>query len=118
MNPVWEITLPQSPLLEGWSRVLRRQDGVVTDEMELGPDSERVRSTAVGYDVTATFKMTSAQRDTFEAYYNNVLKYGVQPFDWNAPPTGVTRAFKMREYDENYRHPFYFISCNLLELPV
>lgn len=91
--PDWPLTLPQRPLIQGFSRT--PGPAVLRSAMEVGPEKVRQRTTAVADPMACTFRMTSAQLATFETFYKTTLGYGVERFDMPDPITGSTITVRM-----------------------
>lgn len=82
-NPSWPAALPQTPLIEGFSEQLG--DGTIQTNTDTGPPKFRRRFTAVPKMFALKLRLTSAQVDTLEAFWQNTLACGSLKFDWVNP---------------------------------
>lgn len=118
-TPAWPAGLPQCPVLNGFSE--RRQRNVVTFNPEVGPQKARRRSTAATVLTGCTFRMTNAQKLTFDTFYETTLADGSLPFTWAHPVTkvGYTWMFAQDESPQRNRATpnTFTISFNLVRLP-
>lgn len=80
MPPTWPATLPQSPLIQGFS--FQSQDNIVRAPVELGPAKQRQRSTREVVTVSCGIFVGSIQRDTFAAFHSNDIAGGALKFSW------------------------------------
>ncbi len=93
--PSWPVTLPQTPLVEGFSR--SRQDARLRTSMDAGPDKVRRRYTAVPENLTCVFVMTDSQLDIFDVFYVDTLLGGALTFTWTHPMTGVSVTCRVKD---------------------
>lgn len=84
----WPTSLPQSPLIEGFSRQKRQNRR--TFEPEAGKSKHILFYTAVPETMDLNFIMDESQRQTFESFYENDVLFGTQTFDFPDPNTGNT----------------------------
>lgn len=87
----WPVTLPTHPLRDGFSR--QPQPNIVSFSTEVGEGKRRRRSTARLQQWSLTFMMTADQVAAFEAFFEDDLFDGVEPFEWVYPMTGDTWRF-------------------------
>ena len=83
---VWPPTLPQVALADGYTS--RPGDNVVRTEMDVGPAKVRRRGSAGVRRISVRYRMTPAQSDDFEAFYNDTLRSGALRFTWPGPAGG------------------------------
>lgn len=88
----WPASLPQSPLLEGFSDT--PQDTVIRSGF-IGGDKQRNRYTAAVHNVTENYLMTPAQFQTFLEFFRDTLKNGSLTFDKEDPVEGGFRTYQM-----------------------
>lgn len=88
----WPTSLPQSPLLEGYSD--EPQDSVIRSEMT-GLTKQRNRYTAILFDVTESYLMTPTQFNTFLTFYTSILGNGAADFLKNHPVSGTQQVYRM-----------------------
>lgn len=86
--PTWPASLPQAPLIEGYSE--QPPDLIVRSQGEVGWAKTRRRATAGPTRITATYAMTGAQLAIFEAFVDGELAGRMHTFDWPRPRTGAT----------------------------
>lgn len=117
--PVWPASLPKAPLLQGFSRV--PADNVVRTDNETGPPDSRPRSTASVEVVTATYRMTAAQFETFKTFWRSSLAQGALAFDLPDPEDEAltVRALFTEPYKpQRRRNPgLRWVACKFLFLP-
>ena len=86
MASIWPVSLPQSPLLDGF------QDGVgsflLQSSPDMGPRQLRVRYSSGEVPMAATFLMSPSQYITFVDFYELTLRGGLVRFQWVHPLTG------------------------------
>lgn len=92
MTEAWPGTLPQTPLLEGYTESLPNQ--VIRSQMETGPAKVRRRFTAAIKPFTVNLLMTLAQTVTLETFYETTLNGGVDQFTWLHPRTTDAITFR------------------------
>jgi len=90
----WPSTLPQTPLLEGYSDV--PQNSVLRSDFD-GYTKQRNRFTAVINDVEERYYFTSTQYVTFKDFYANTLSQGSIEFLKDDPETGLTQSYRFVE---------------------
>ncbi len=93
MSAVWPSTLPQLPL-PGWDETA--QPNVIESDMASGPPKRRRRSTRQRVFQTTDMQFTGTQKITFDAFWE-VIKHGVEPFEWLDMETGVVAEFRFVE---------------------
>ena len=89
--PVWPVSLPQTPLAEGYSEAIA--DNVIRSKMETGPAKMRLRSTVSNESLTCAMHITRAQWATVRVFYLTTLAV-VLPFSWTHPSTGASANFR------------------------
>lgn len=90
-DPVWPNTLPQRPLAQGFRKTFG--DGAIRNQMDSGPPITRKRFTATVKPYQMTFRLTAAQVDILEAFYETDCAMGAIAFQLADPLTGATRRF-------------------------
>lgn len=100
MTAGWPNTIdgkyPQSFLNKG---IQSAYDGnaLVKSQMEIGIKVRR-RDSLVLRNFTGSIMLTVAQfTETFQPWFEDTLGYGVEPFEWKDPYTGVTKMFKFTD---------------------
>jgi len=99
--PSWPGTLPPSPLLG--SLVVEQASGPAASALGVGQATLRRRTSSVGERMSMAFGMSSAQRETFQTFYDTTLSNGtanftmrhpiseeIQTFVFTAPPSTAT----------------------------
>lgn len=89
----WPIDLPQTQFL---NLSFRREPNVIRTEMGVGPAKVRRRFTAAVVTFQIPMELDGNQLDTFEAWFDQTLKDGTVPFDWEDPRTDQAVAFRFR----------------------
>ena len=84
----WPATLPQSPLVAGYSE--QRTDAKQRSTMSTGPAKVRRRFTAVPTTFEVQHLLTNTELATFETFYVDTLSEGTDSFDVPHPRTGTT----------------------------
>lgn len=87
----WPITLPQSLLINGYSRTPPKL--VSRTNMEVGPPKLRRRYTAGMQSISGAINVTSEQLATFNTFYNDTLLGGALRFSWYNPETRLDSEF-------------------------
>lgn len=85
--PSWPGTLPTHVLVQGYGETPPKL--TIESAMEAGPPATRRRFTAGERPIRCRIALTTAQKVTLEAFFEDTLKSGSIPFDWVHP---VTRA--------------------------
>ena len=88
----WPGSLPQSPLLEGFSEQGEEQSLRTT--MDVGPDKLRKRASAVPTVVKFNMIMDETQRGTLENFYDSTLNGGSLDFTFTDPLSNTQRQFR------------------------
>lgn len=88
----WPLTLPQSPLLEGYRET--PHDSTIRSPMDVGPSKFRRRSTVEGADIATAFVLTSSQVADLDTFYDSTLSRGVDAFDWTDPRLGTSESYR------------------------
>ncbi len=94
-NPTWPASLPQKFSRNGYAE--KRNVGTVRSKMDTGPDKVRRRFTAVPTTLAGSMKMTTAQTQTLDTFYQQTLAEGSLVFDWVHPRTGAAVSMRMLE---------------------
>lgn len=81
--PTWPGTLPQKPLKSSYSRSSKAL--LIRSPMDAGPAKVRRRTTAGTQPFSVAYRMTSAQKATFEAWVSSDLGDGAMTFDLPNP---------------------------------
>jgi hypothetical protein len=120
--PTWPATIPQYPDADQW--VGGPQRNKVSFKPEVGTSIDRRRASAAGAIYQGVFsQFTTAQRATFETWFEDDLADGTLSFDWADPVTGVTATWKFTDEDPPYQftaHGGYgrhSLSLRLMRLP-
>jgi len=91
-TPTWPTSLPQSPLIEGYSNT--PQDSVLRSDMD-AYTKQRNRYTATIADVSEYYLMTQTQYSVFKDFFKNTLKNGSLDFIKSNPETGLGETYRM-----------------------
>lgn len=111
----WPATLPQSPLIEGFSDI--PQDAVLRTEMT-ALSKQRNRFTAVVYDVTESYLMTPVQYNTFRTFFHDTLGNGAEDFFKPNPETGLTEVYQFVDvYESEFNGVQYRVDLSMERLP-
>lgn len=89
MSAVWPVSLPQIPLLNGFSNPYPNR--LLTSSMDSGDDKTRRRGPKPRQ-ADVTYSMNAAQVATLEAFASDTIADGVIWFDWPHPVDGTVRA--------------------------
>lgn len=90
-NPLWPVTLPQSPLIASLS--MQDQDARLIFKPDVGPPIRRARYTATSRVIGFQMILTQRQLAILDTFYNTTLGRGVLDFDWIDPSTGKVSTF-------------------------
>ena len=119
MATPWPATLPQCPVLNGFSE--QRQRNVVAFTPDVGPPKMRRRSTASSTLTSVAYRMTKTQLDAFNTFYETTLADGSLPFDWRHPVTGVTYTWVFKSSDAPKRERMtpntFRVTFDLVRMP-
>ena len=91
----WPGTLPQSPLLDGYTE--QGEEQVLRTAIDVGPDKLRKRATAVVTNVKFNMIMDSSQLSTLENFYDNTLNGGTGVVDFTDPISNTTKQYRFIE---------------------
>lgn len=83
----WPATLPQYHEI-GLQET--RQQAFVRTSMDVGPSKQRRRFTTATRFLEGTMLMTTAQKATFDTFYNTAIDEGSQEFDFTDPKDAST----------------------------
>ncbi len=89
---VWPASLPQTPLLRGFSQGL--EDNLLRTEMDAGKDKVRRRFTAGIKPVRASTILTTTQKDTLITFYETTINDGADEWDWTDHLNGGTVQYR------------------------
>jgi hypothetical protein len=116
---VWPASLPQCPILNGFSE--QRQRNLAAFAPEVGAPRISRRSTAVAVLTSLVYRMTNAHVITFNTFFEDTLKDGSLPFDWDHPVTGTTYTWMFDPNEaprlERMTTNTFHVSFNLLRMP-
>ncbi len=104
MATSWPDTLPQQPLVKGFSGTV--QDTLIRTSMDAGPEKIRRRFTAASEYFTLTWFMTKQQLNTFRSFFKDTIADGSIEFEMNHPITGETVLVR-------FRGPYQFVSTGV-----
>jgi len=79
----WPTSLPQKPLVDGYKRVL--PNNLIRSSMDTGSDKVRKRGRFKPQEISASYVLTAAQRNTLENFVHNSLAEGAICFNWPHP---------------------------------
>lgn len=79
----WPTTLPQCPILNGFSET--KQTNLRSFTPDVGPPKVSRRSTAASWLTSVAYRMTRAQLTAFNFFYEATLEDGSLPFNWKHP---------------------------------
>ncbi len=97
VTPVWPVTLPQKPVVGGWSRT--PQDNRVVFQPDVGPPIVRRRATVRAHNYEATFPViTDAQLVIFDAFFETDLADGSLHYLWFDPVSGTDHKWRIVSY--------------------
>jgi hypothetical protein len=94
----WPASLPQCPILDAFEEQPQPSD--VSFSPEAGPSKIRRRATAKAWICALIFKMTNAQVNTFNLFYETTLEDGALPFTWEHPVTKVTYIWLFKSEEQ------------------
>lgn len=115
--PVWPITLPTAPLLDGF--IETTPETIIRSEMDAGPAKVRNRTTAGVRKFSMAFILDKIQTATFDSFYLNDLSGGTNSFDFEHPRTGETLSLRLTKPPRyNAQNARYFrVSLEAESLP-
>lgn len=93
--PVWPVTLPSSPLVEGFRET--PPETVLRSTMDQGPAKLRRRTTAGTGALSMTYMLTRTQVDTLMDFFNETLAGGALGFDLTHPVSGASLTCRFRQ---------------------
>ena len=79
----WPTSLPQKPLVDGYKRVL--PNNLIRSSMDTGSDKVRKRGRFKPQEISASYVLTAAQRNTLESFVHDSLAEGAICFNWPHP---------------------------------
>ena len=86
--PTWPASLPQSPLVSGFSET--PPETSLRTEMEQGPAKVRRRTTAGVRQMQMSFNMTKTQVAALDTFFTSTVNSGATAFDFTHPRTTST----------------------------
>lgn len=89
--PVWPVTLPDKPLYDGYAE--QPPDNRLRTQMDVGPPKQRRRATAGVRKIQCQFRLTKAQTEILDNFYDVICASGSLTFDWTHPRTGAAVVF-------------------------
>jgi hypothetical protein len=114
----WPASLPQSPLVEGWTEQFA--DNAYRFKPRQGLEITRRKQSTRFNTQTLNFKLSKAQRQTFEDFYYDDCGGGVLSFEWEHPVTKVTYDFKWTESPPQMHSPdggkTFIVSLSLMRI--
>lgn len=114
-TPIWPESLPQLPLLEGFST--SPQDSVIRGKMD-GYTKQRTRFTAAMLEVNEVYLMSREQYQTFRDFHNNTLKNGGREFIKRDPETGIDQFYRFSgKYVPSFNGIQYKVKLPLEQIP-
>lgn len=114
-TPTWPTSLPQSPLLEGFSSI--PQDTVVRSKMD-GYVKQRTRFTAAVIEVEESYLLSVAQYETFKDFHKNTLKNGGREFIKADPETSLNHFYRFTSnYSAEFNGVQYKVKLPLEQIP-
>ncbi len=112
----WPDTLPQQPLVEGFSGTV--QDTLIRTSMDAGPEKIRRRFTAASEYFTLTWFMTKQQLNTFISFFNNDIAGGSLEFEMVHPLTSEPALMRFRGvYKISLAGTGYLVNAEIEVLP-
>ncbi len=116
MAELWPATLPQEPLVDGFSGTI--QDTLIRTSMDAGPEKTRRRFTAASEYYTVSWVMTDAQFTTFRSFFKDTIADGSIEFEMNHPITGETVLVRFRGvYKISLAGTGYLVNAEIEVLP-
>lgn len=94
-NPVWPVTLPQLPEVEGFNE--KPGDSTLATKMDAGKKKRRRRYTAVVDEFSFNLTLTAAQKSDLKTFYRTTTFGGSIPFDWVDFETGGGAVYEFSE---------------------
>jgi len=79
----WPTSLPQKPLIDGYKRVV--PNNLIRSSMDTGSDKVRKRGRFKPQEISASYVLTAAQRNTLEAFVHDNIAEGAICFNWPHP---------------------------------
>ena len=113
MTPTWPNTLPQCPLIDGYSRTPVESRLIST--VDAGARKIRNRYLAVPENTTEVYMMTKAQLATFRTFFKDDIKRGAERFIKKDHTDDVDKEYRFTSpYQEAPAGPFLTkVTCNL-----
>jgi hypothetical protein len=114
--PTWPVSLPQTPLIAGYSE--QPPDIIVETKMDAGPPKARRRFSAGIRPIKVKMLMTTAQVETLDVFYITTLAGGALTFDYTHPRTEASETYRIGKL--LYTHisnDFYDVSFELKQQP-
>lgn len=116
-TPSWPGTVNQNVEQDGFAEAPERN--VVSFQPEVGPPTERRRTSISTNVFSFTSQCTSAEYDAIVDFYRNTLLDGVLTFTRNHPRTGVSANFKFTDVPKvsQVMEPVYLIAYSMRLMP-
>ena len=95
--PSWPANVPADPLLDSMGR--RPKPAIIAFGTETGSGKRRRRAQPRAHLVSATLRLTTAQRDAFVGWFQTTIKDGALPFTLTDPWGGGTMTFVFDDRD-------------------
>lgn len=92
MAQTWPISLPDSPLLDGYET--RRKNSKLRTSVDAGLDKVRNRYRAVPVEVSEAFIMSKSEKEAFQNFHDNTCDGGAERFIRDNPETGISREYR------------------------
>ncbi|AHX01185.1 hypothetical protein M316_0120 [Nitrincola phage 1M3-16] len=117
MIAIWPETLPQSPLIEGYSR--SPVESRLISTVDAGARKIRNRFLAVPENTTEIFMMDAQQLAAFRVFFEDEIKRGAERFIKKDPSDGQEKEYRFRSpYSEDPAGPFLTrVTCQLEIMP-
>lgn len=93
-NPIWPTSLPQAPLRSDYREA--GPSAILRSETDTGPAIVRRRFTAASRRREVTYRMSEAQLEIFETFFDQTIAGGSLRFDWPDARRDQTVEARMR----------------------
>ena len=116
-NPLWPASLPQKPLMSGFSETMPNL--VVRSQTDTGPAKMRIRSTAMASPIIGRMLMTGTQIGLLETFGRSTLVEWTSVFDFTDPVTRTTIQARFVEVP-SWTHVsgnYFSVQLSLEEVP-
>lgn len=115
--PTWPAELPQLPLTRGY---VEKSPFPVIQSPERGPQKSRLRYTAAPRPSSASFLLTTEEKDIFEAWHEGEIAFGAMPYEWHEWGDETRPVYQYRIVSEPEWVPAgidWIVSLSLIRLP-